>query len=56
MDILGMELAPNGEGAGLVSYKSDSLGFSRLKYFFNSIVVNGKSIADGGFILYGNLY
>ena len=56
MDILGMELAPDSEGASLVSFKSDGLGFSRLDYFLNPILVNGKSLADGRFVLYGNLY
>ena len=55
MDILGMELAPNGEGAGLVSFKAHSLGFSRLKYFFDPIGVNGKSFADGRFVHYLDL-
>jgi hypothetical protein len=47
MDILGMELAPDGEGAGLIRFDSNCLGFARLQDFLDSIFVNGKSFADG---------
>src|SRR5678815_2476173 len=56
MDVLGMELAPNGKRTALVRYERDLFCFSRLEYFLNSIFVNSKSLADRGFVLYGNLY
>src|SRR5688500_499554 len=56
MDVLGVELTPDGECARLVRFKADSLGFSRLDDFLDAVGVDGEPFADRRLVLYLNIY